>query len=203
MWHGERSSWILPVCTPVKNLELSLGLLAVRPDNADTRLEYVAQFKTLLKPLTSNSWGAGFAAGTGRDLTSPERGNEYSIYAYVPFSKSLWNDRLVLHENIGWSYVHREPHWDNSLSWATRAEIKLDGRIGRGMVGVAEIYGAERIERHDTQTRPEYQAGLRTWLRPDRVQLDLSFGRTLRRPFAGNDGPGWTIGLALTTPPFL
>ena len=29
MWHGERSSWVLPVCTLVPRLELSLGLIAV------------------------------------------------------------------------------------------------------------------------------------------------------------------------------
>ena len=203
MWHGERSSWILPVCTPAKNLELSFGFIAVWHDNANGHLEYVAQIKTLFKPLVVDSWGVGFVLGTGRDLTSAEIAHAYSIYAYAPISESLWHDRVILHQNLGLFYNHRERQGDNSFTWAVRGDTRLAGRIGHGLVGVIEIYGAERAFGSDAHTTTEYQAGLRTWIRPDRVQVDLTHGRTLWRPFATTGGPGWTIGLTLVTPPFL
>jgi hypothetical protein len=203
MWNGERSSWILPVCTPAKNLELSFGFIAVWHDQAKGHLEYVAQVKTLFKPLVADSWGAGFVLGTGRDLTSTEIPRAHSIYAYIPISESFWDDRVMLHQNVGLLHTRKARERDNSFIWAVRGDGRLAGRVGRGLVGVIEIYGAERIFRSEAHTTTEYQAGLRTWIRPDRVQVDLTEGRTLWRPFATTGGPGWTIGLTLVTPPFL
>src|SRR4051812_6155391 len=37
LWHGERASWMEPTCTPLHNLELSLGFVAVWDDNGDGR----------------------------------------------------------------------------------------------------------------------------------------------------------------------
>jgi hypothetical protein len=204
MWHGERSSWLLPVCTPVKNLELSLGLIEVWHDNENRHhLEYVAQAKTLFKPLTTDSWGVGFVVGYGRRLTSIDTAHTYSAYAYVPISESLWHDRLLLHENLGLFHGRHGPYGDNAYAWAVRGDGLIAGRIGHGLVAVLEIFGAERVFRDDAHTTTEYQAGLRTWIRPDRIQVDVTRGRTLWRPFATSGGAGWTIGLTLVTPPFL
>ena len=204
MWHGERSSWLLPVCTPVKNLELSLGLIEVWHDSTNGHhLEYIAQAKTLFKPLATDSWGAGLVFGYGRPLTSVGTTHTYSMYAYIPISESLWHDRLILDQNLGLFHGRHGHYGDNSYAWAVRGDGLLAGRIGNGLVAVMEIYGAERIYRKSAHTTTEYQAGLRTWLRPDRIQVDLSRGRTLWRPFATSGGAGWTIGLTLVTPPFL
>jgi hypothetical protein len=203
MWHGERSSWILPVCSPAKDLALPFGFIAIWHDKANGHLEYVAQAKTLVKPLETDSWGAGFVLGTGRDLTSVGIGHPYSIFAYVPLSESLWHDRLILHQNGGLFWNHTAERWDRAWTWGLRGDGLLSGRIGRGLVAVLEIFGAERVARSDAHTTTEYQAGLRTWIRPDRVQVDVTRGRTLWRPFAQDGGAGWTIGLTLVTPPFL
>lgn len=203
MWHGERSSWLLPVCTPIKNLELSLGLIEVWHDGANGHLEYIAQAKTLFKPLATNSWGAGLVLGYGRPLTSVDSTHAYSFYAYVPVSESLWNDRLILDQNVGFFHGRHDVYGDNAFAWALRGDGLLAGRSGHGLVAVLEIFGAERIYRDDAHTTTEYQAGLRTWIRPDRVQIDLTRGRTLWRPLATSGGAGWTIGLTLVTPPFL
>jgi hypothetical protein len=203
MWYGERQSWLLPVCTPVKDLEVSLGLIEISHDGANGHAEYIAQAKTLFKPLATDSWGVGFVMGYGRPLESDDSSHAYSFYAYIPVSESLWHDRLILHQNLGFFHGRHDPYGDNSFAWAVRGEGPIVGRMGRGLVAVLEIYGAERIYRDDAHTTTEYQAGLRTWLRPDRVQVDLSRGRTLWRPFAQDGGAGWTIGLTLVTPPFL
>jgi hypothetical protein len=102
---------VLPVCTPVHNLELSLGFIAVRDDGTreDGRptghFEYVVQGRTVFKPLATNTWGAGFVAGTGRDPALAGTSAEVrSYYAYLPLSRSLARDRVVLHQNTGWVY---------------------------------------------------------------------------------------------------
>ncbi len=204
MWHGQRASWVLPVCTPVQNVELSLGFIAVWDDGTmdenTGHFEYVVQGKTLLRPLTTNSWGAGFVVGTGRDpalaSTNPDL---RSYYAYVPLSLSLAGDRVVLHQNTGWLYQRAgdEQEWRgrHGISWAARADVALGGPH-RPLVAVLEAYGAEGA----AGVASEFQLGLRAFPRPESVQVDLSWGGFLR---TGRRAAGWTLGVTLVTPPFL
>lgn len=193
MWHGERSSWVLPVCTPVRNLEVSVGSIAVWDDGAEGHFEYVIQAKTLLRRLETDGWGAGFVVGTGRDpalaTTAPQSS---SLYAYVPLSLSLARDRVVLHQNTGWLHQRSAGHKRDALTWAGRVE----GRVRRHLFLVGEVYGAEG----GAAAPAEFQAGVRAFARPGRVQLDLSYGGRLE---TGRGGQGWTLGLTLMTPPFL
>jgi hypothetical protein len=201
MWHGQRASWVLPVCTPVRNLELSVGFIALwKRGGGDGHFEYVLQGKTLFRPLRPNDWGAGLAVGTGRDpalaSTNPEL---HSYYAYVPLSLSLAGDRVVLHQNTGWLYQRAgdEADWHgrHALTWAARADVALGGPR-RPAMAVVEAYGAEGTAR----AAPEFQVGLRAFPRPKSVQVDLSWGGYLR---TGKRAAGWTLGLTLVTPPFL
>ena len=205
MWHGQRASWVLPVCTPVRNVELSLGFIAVWEDGTgDGHFEYVVQGKTLLKPLVADGWGAGFVAGTGRDpalaSTNPD---VRTVYAYVPLSRSLAGDRVLLHQNTGWLYQRAgdEQEWRgrHALTWAARVDVALGGSRGAAQfpgVAVVEVYGAEGAAGAD----PEFQVGVRPFPRPEAVQVDLSWGGLLR---SGTRAAGWTVGLTLMTPPFL
>lgn len=193
MWHGERSSWVLPVCTPVRNLELSVGFIAVWKDGAEGHFEYVLQAKTLFKPLETNGWGAGFVLGTGRDPALASTAlQQASLYAYVPLSFSIANDMVVLHQNTGWLHQSVGGRTSDALTWAGR----LEARVRAHVLAVGEVYGAEGSAR----TPAEFQAGLRAFPRPARVQLDLSYGGRLD---GDGRGQGWTIGLTLVTPPFL
>ena len=197
MWHGQRSSWVLPVCTPVRNLELSLGFIAVWKDGTGGHFEYAAQAKTLLKPLVTNSWGAGFVVGTGRDPAFAGIAKQgYSIFSYVPFSLSFGGDRVVLHENTGWLYERHSGHGGNAVTWAARADVLAQRFLGV----ISEVYGAQGAGAHPSGAPAEFQMGLRTWPRPQHVQVDLSYGGILRN---GHRGQGWTLGLTLITPPFL
>lgn len=196
MWHGERSSWVLPVCTPIRNLELSLGFIAVWDDGSDGHFEYVAQLKTVLRPMTPNGWGAGFVLGTGRDPAFAGTGEKTStIYSYVPVSVSLGGERLVLHQNVGWLYERTPGRDQQAFTWALRADARVRSRV----TAVLEFYGLETGVA-GRAANAEYQAGLRTWFRKDRVQVDLSYGGKVQ---SGRAGQGWTLGLTLMTPPFL
>jgi hypothetical protein len=202
-WFGQRASWVLPVCTPVHNVELSLGFIAVRRD-ADGRghFEYVVQAKTLVRPVRPGRWGAGLVVGAGRDPalagTSPD---VRTYYTYVPVSRAFFGDRVLVHQNAGWLYqrsgAERSFGGRHALTWAARADVALGGpRRGPPLVAVVEAYGAEGAAGADA----EFQAGVRAFPRRDAVQLDLSYGGFVR---TGRRAAGWTLGLTLATPPFL
>lgn len=169
---------------------MSLGLIAVWADEGNGHPEYVAQVKALLPHLRGSNWGFGFVIGRGRDPgLSGVRKSGSQIYAYVPLTISLLNHRLVFHENTGWLYDRRAGPNHNALTLAARTDVG----IRKYVFLVAETYGA-------AGQSAEYQAGIRTWTRPGKVQVDLSYGGFLR---TGRRAAGWTLGLALTTPPIL
>jgi hypothetical protein len=200
MWTGQRSAWVLPVCTPIRNLELSLGFIAVWRDGGDGHFEYVAQAKTALRPLTTGGWGAGLVVGTGRDPAFAGTGNPtYNLYAYVPATLSLGADRVLLDANLGGLYDRSGGRGAGGVTWATRADVATIRRITL----VAEAYGERGLGRSHLDATPEFQAGVRKWLRTDHVQLDLSYGGQLEGRHLGGHGAGWTAGLTLITPPFL
>jgi hypothetical protein len=196
MWHGQRSTWMEPTCTPIRDVELSLGFVAVWEDGGAGHFEYEMQGKTRLRPLRTNSWGAALVVGTGRapSFTGIEK-QAYSMFSYVPISVSLWSDRVVLHENTGWLYEHRPDEGGNAITWAARADI----RYRKFVAFIAEAYGAKGVGTNAPDTPAEFQTGFRVWLRPERVEVDLSYGALT----SGQRGQGWTLGLTLTTPPFL
>jgi hypothetical protein len=107
----------------------------------------------------------------------------------VPLTVSLLNHRLALHENTGWLYDRRAGPNHNALTLAVRTDID----IRKYLFLVAETYGARG-------QRAEYQAGIRTWTRPGKVQVDLSYDGFVG---IGRRAAGWTLGLALATPPIL
>ena len=192
VWHGQRSSWALPVCTPVQNLEVSAGLIAVWKDEADGHPEYVAQLKSILMTSAEHHWSVGLVLGTGRDPgLKGVRDPGWNLYSYVPVTASFLNERLVVHNNIGYLYVHRTGHENDHqlLTTACRADVQLR----KYFVVVGEIYDSAGSE-------AEFQVGLRAWGRPGRVQFDLSYGGFLTRM---GQAAGFTLGLALTTPPIL
>lgn len=97
----------------------------------------------------------------------------------------------MLHNNVGYAYDHRAGR-DNDrqlLTLATRSDLS----VRKYLVIVGEIYDSSGSE-------AEYQLGVRTWTRPGKVQLDLSYGGFLTR---SERAAGWTLGVAVTTPPFL
>ena len=192
VWHGQRSSWALPVCTPFRNLEVSAGLIAVWKDEGDGHPEYVVQIKSVLIPMNARSWGLGFVLGTGRDPgLSGIREAGANIYTYLPLTTSFLNGRLLLHNNIGYLYDHRTgPENDRQLlTIASRADVSLR----KHLVVVGEIYDSAGSE-------VEFQVGVRAWGRPGKVQFDLSYGGLVMR---AGQAAGWTLGLALTTTPII
>jgi hypothetical protein len=181
--------WALPACNPTGNLEITLGsaeLPVEDPGLRGTTRTVQIQGKTLFRTLETNSYSYGFAAGgVVRSRGAADQVPNY--YAYVPVSRSLLDDRVVLHVNVGAQRAGIDPL--DALTWGLGAEI---GVTRRAFV-IAESFG-------NNHARPSYQGGLRVWIVPDRVQIDTTIGAQ-----AGDIGATrWiSIGLRLISPPFL
>ncbi len=185
---GSREHWAFPACNPTGNLEMTFGANDLPDAIGGRSSDFVLQGKTLLRPLTTNGYGVGFAAGMYlHSDPGPDEGRLSNAYFYVPLSVSWLDDRLVTHINAG-AQENRDIR-NHALTYGFGAEVKLAERIFL----IAETFG-------DNHVRHSYHGGLRIWLKPNRVQIDATVGGQ-----DGNFGPTrwWTIGLRLISPPFL
>lgn len=185
----DRSStelWALPACNPTGNLEITIG--GAFADNSTLhKADDVFQLKTLLRPLETNGWGVGLAAGFARHIGAGiDEESDRKRYLNLPVSKSLLDDRVVLHLNLGLA----DPVGVRGRygTWGLGSEIDLDG--GNNLL-IVETF-------HPESGAPFYQFGLRHWIVPGRVQTDITYGD---RFGAGPDRQAFTVGLRLISPP--
>lgn len=175
--------WALPACNPGGNLEFTLGGGRARHDRESPTRDFVLQAKTLFRPLSSHDWGWGLAAGVVRHPASNPGPNLFgNTYAYLPFSASFREDRIVMHANLGW-LRERQSGRDNT-TWGLGGEFKLTSRF----LAIAETFG-------DNRNAPYWQLGGRFAIIPDLLQLDATVGQQFSGPPAGR----WlSFGLRLT-----
>ena len=177
--------WAMPACNPTGNLELTLGGARGRVDGHVRTTDVQFQVKTLLKPLEMDGWGVGVAAGTVHHPHATGASRDW--YAYVPASISFAGDRLVVHGNLGW--MDAADTGSRHATWGLGSETRLTERTWL----IAETFGHDR-------RRPSYQFGLRHWLVPDRVQIDVTYGN---RMGMGREERWISLGLRLLSPAFL
>lgn len=79
---------------------------------------------------------------------------------------------FLLHVNLGAIYSNTQHA--ARLTWGMGMEKMLSRRV----TSIAEIYGEDK-------GKPSYQAGLRTVLIPDRVELSTTFGNVIGSARAG------------------
>jgi hypothetical protein len=186
---GSSERWALPACNPTGNLELTLGG-AMTAEFGQTHLtDTQVQAKTLFRKLETNGWGIGLAVGHLHHPREPQsRGVVSDLYGYVPASFSYANDKVVVHANVG--ALRSEDESRHRITWGTGAELQLQS--GRVYL-VPEIFS-------QGAGKPQYQAGLRFWVVPNRVQVDATYGD---RFGAAQGGRWFSLGLRLLAPPFL
>lgn len=180
--HGSQHEfWALPACNPGGNLELTLGGAIAYDGKRQESGAAVVQLKTLFKPLETNGYGIGLAAGYATQPGSAHTGNPYF---YVPVSFSLADDRLVIHTNLG--YTRERENQENRLTWGIGSEIQLTTRSYL----IAESYGQDK-------GNPFFQVGIRHWIVPNHVQIDTTYGSR----FGAISSEHWfSIGLRLISP---
>lgn len=176
--------WALPACNFTGNVEVALGGAMTHDPQGTSVSDVALQVKTLVRPLTTDGWGAAFSVGTvrHRQLTG-----ERDWYVNVPVSFSFRDDRFVLHTNVG---ALREQETRRTLAtWGIGSETRLTDRTWL----IAESFGQQH-------GKPALQMGLRHWIIENRVQIDATYGAPLHHPA----GERWvSIGLRLLSPPFL
>ena len=180
--------WALPGCNFGGDIELTLGGQA--REDSDSPRQLVVQAKALLKPLETNGWGAALTLGHVRH--SGINGGKVlrDFYLNVPLSKSFFDDKLVVHGNLGW--LREGETSKDRTTWGLGTETQMNSRIYL----VAEAFG--QLSRES-----QYQVGLRFWVIPDRVQIDTTYGNSFGRAGSGNQARWFSIGLRLLSPAFL
>jgi hypothetical protein len=179
--------WALPACNPTGNLEITFGGALTRELGATHVSDLQIQGKTIFRKLETDNWGIGLAVGhLSHPQIRPRRDLVDNLYGYVPASFSFGGDAFVLHTNAG--VVRPDDESRHRITWGVGSEIRLHPRFYL----IPEIFS-------QTAGRPHYQAGLRYWLIPERVQIDATYGDRL-----GSGGERWfSIGLRLLSRPFL
>lgn len=159
--HGKQKEWwALPACNPGGNFELTAGGALAYSEGSMQSGAQVIQGKTLFKPLETNGWGIGLAAGYA---TQPGNGHSGSPYFYVPASFSFADDRVVIHTNLG--YTRERENHQTRLTWGVGTELQSSERL----YVIAETYGQDKGNAF-------FQTGLRYWIVPNRVQIDTTYG---------------------------
>lgn len=178
-----REAWALPACNPGDRLEFTFGGGQARNSGEAATQDYLLQLKTLIKPLETNGWGWGIAAGSVHhpDI-NPGPNLLGNTYIYLPLSASFADDRVVIHHNLGW--LKDKASGDHRLTWGVGGEFQLHTRLS----AIAEAFG-------DNRNGPFWQAGVRLAIVPDRIQLDATYGRELHGP---GDSRWLSFGLRLT-----
>lgn len=183
-YEGGQELWALPACNLGDNFEITLGGGSYHNSDAHYRTEdWVAQFKTLIKPLQTNGWGIGLAVGGVMHPDIQPGPNQLgNRYFYIPVSRSFSDDAVIVHMNIG--MLRDRQAQQTKLSLGLGSEFRLQGAFK----GVAEVFG------DDTQN-PFYQLGLRYSLVPDVFQIDGTLGQQVN----GNRQSQWlSIGVRWT-----
>lgn len=179
--------WAIPACN-IRGYEFTLGGGYLSSDTIGRdQTDYQFQAKTLFKTLEVNGWGYGIAAGVLRHADINLQPNLIgNYYFYVPVTRSLLDDRIVVLLNAG--CVDNRDANRRGVTWGVGGEFYVHSRF----MLAAEAYGATGFERFA-------QVGLRIWLVPDHVQLDASYGGSLQR---FGDVHWNSIGVRLISKPF-
>jgi len=179
--------WALPACNPTGNAEITIGGALVSEAGELHTSDVQAQVKTLFKTLEPDGWSVGLVVGYLDHKQSRHRDVAGRLYSYVPASFSFASDAFVVHTNVG--TIRAPDESSHRLTWGMGTET----RITPNVFIVAEAFKLERAG-------PHYQAGLRFWIVPNRVQIDATVGDRIGESTRSR---WYSIGLRLLSPPFL
>lgn len=170
IYPDSKEVWALPACNPGGNFEFTVGGGRAKHDGEAATSDYAFQAKTLLRPLAANDWGIGFAVGTIRHpKINPGPNMLGNTYAYIPWSLSLSDDRVIIHANLGW--LKDKASGVSSTSWGLGGEFAVRPRL----LGIAETYGDDHGQSYG-------QVGVRYSVIPELFQVDATLGRQLSGP---------------------
>ena len=185
VYRNSTEVWALPACNPTGNFEVTLGQGRAFYDAAGSEPadDYIFQAKTLIRPLETNGYGFGIAAGTVRHpAVSPGPNLFGNSYIYLPYSASFADDQLVVHINGGW--LKERTTEKNLATWGVGTEWNVNERV----TWLVEAFG-------ESNPNTYWQAGGRFSLIPQLLQVDTTLGRAAS---GGGDHRWISFGLRFT-----
>jgi hypothetical protein len=164
--------WALPGCNFWADTEITLGgsSQSARDDPASEWT--VLQFKKRWIKLEPGSWGLSTSIGHVDARVKPRglpvNSSLFPVrdgYLNVPVTYLSPNGWLV-HLNMGWIQHHQEQK--NRPTWGLAGEWPVNPRTFL----LAETFG-------ESGTRSKYQVGLRAWIKPQKLQIDTTYGQPI------------------------
>jgi len=150
-----------PACNPYGNFEITAGYIEQRGITGLQR-SVSLQGKTLFRSIPTDG---GYGLGLGFGVIKPtEGGSGENEYAYVPFSLSVYDNKLLTDLNVGWS--HDQTTHPDKVTWGVGESYV----VNRYVTVFGEVFG-------DSTTNPTLHGGVSFALIPDRIQLDLTCGK--------------------------
>lgn len=177
-WYGSRESWFLTAFSPIRGLELGTGLGFDSRDGFDPA-NWILEAKFAAVDLEERGWAVGGVAGILYDLD----GDLEEVFAYIPYSRMIFNESSALHINAGFEAVQEE-NWEYEIITGLRGDFGINERF----TILSEVAAANFGDVF-------YQGGLRISLIPDLLEMDITYGEGFRRM---ETAPGFNIGIAFT-----
>ena len=164
-YQNSREFWVLPACNLHGNFEVTMGAGYAQATASPSATDYVLQGKTLFQELSPNGWGWGLAVGKiAHPSINPGPNLLGNTYAYIPISRSFWDDEVIVHTNLG--TLRDTATGTVNGTWGFGSEIKLTDRT----LGIVEMFG-------DNHNRPYWQVGARYAVIPNLFQIDATVGK--------------------------
>ncbi len=173
-----------PACHVMGKLELNIAGTFEKDAQGMVLTDGQLQGKYVLKPLNDEDYAISMMMGAVRHTEPDDRDKSWSYFAKVPLSFVFRNGDVMLHTN--WGMNHNQVGNTTRLTWGIGNEIKLNPRFNL----LGEVFG-------ENKGKPFFQAGVRTILIPEKVELDLTYGN---KTGWDHDGRFVLLGLRLISP---
>ena len=150
--------WLLPACVVSGANEWALGGRAASSGYSG-HSEWLGQYKTVWRSVGPGRTGGAIALGAGRS-----EGQSF-VYMNLPLTWRSASEPTAIHVNAGWigPVASKRPGW---MTWGVASEL----RVSPDLWGIVERY-------HPSPDRTQFQAGLRWWIVPSKLQLDATLGQ--------------------------
>lgn len=175
---GNSELWALPSCNLLWDMEITMGGMIGLQSNS---VQF--QVKKLFVSADENDWGIGVAIGNIHNyLLGANNANE--VYVYIPATLLFLDSKLALHFNLGYNL-------QNFMSGIYTIGAGVEIELLSSLYAIGEVY-------YSRFSPVMYQAGLRTWLVKDVLQLDFTYGNSMQGGF-----DFVSFGLRILPPKFL
>lgn len=181
----DRQFAIQPACNPTGDVELSVGLARVEPDDSASSSQIAFQAKVAPFEIAEGEWRFGAVFGMARDTGAPHGSSAYQAYYAKALASWYPRDDLEIDFNLGAANV-----WGTGTY--TLAGVAIQFTPVERLQLLAEVF-------RDEPGRGKFQAGVRWAMLPDVVDLYASAGSR----FHGNAQDRFAIaGIRIQSPPW-